>query len=75
MNLDPQNIETLVFFAVKVGALIGLGVYTIFATVIVRQEQLMAHVLEEDYEPALRILVYVHLLCAVAVFAMAFFLL
>ena len=41
----------------KTFTIIGFTVYAIFAAVIVRQEQLMANVLEESFEPVLRTLV------------------
>ena len=58
--------------ALKIFVLIGLSLYTVFALVLVRQEQLMAHVLEESSESLLRLLVYIHLLASVVVVAAAF---
>lgn len=52
--------------------LVGLGIYVGFALVIVRQEQRMADVLEEAFEPILRLLVYIHLLASVGVFFIGF---
>jgi hypothetical protein len=49
--------------------------YSIFAAVLVRQEQLMANVLEETFEPILRVLVFGHLAVAIAIFILALFLL
>lgn len=65
----------LVLVFLKILAIIGFTVYAVFAAVIVRQEQLMAHVLEESFEPVLRILAIIHLLAALAVLALAFVLL
>ena len=59
----------------KILVLVGLGVYGVFALVIVRQEQLMAHVLEEAFEPILRLLVLVHLVASLIVLLLAFLLL
>ena len=59
----------------KTFTIVGLTVYTLFAAVIVRQEQLMAHVLEEEFEPVLRILVIIHLLAALGLLVLAFILL
>lgn len=65
------NITQAIFFTVKVFALIGIGLYAIFAAVIIRQEQLMARVLEESFEPILRILVILHFAAAVGLFILA----
>lgn len=67
----PPGVQGAVFLALKIATLIGLGVYVIFSLIMVRQEQLMAKVLEEHFEPILRTLVFVHLLASVAVFGAA----
>ena len=59
----------------KTFTIVGLTVYTLFAAVIVRQEQLMANVLEESFEPVLRTLVIIHLLASLALLVLAFILL
>lgn len=63
------------FLVLKILVLIGLGVYTIFAAVMVRQEQLMDNVLEESFEPVLRILVIIHFLASLGLLVLAFILL
>lgn len=63
------------FIFLKALSLFGLGLYVIFAFVIVRQEQLMAGVLEESFEPVLRLVCVFHLLAAIAIFPLAFVLL
>jgi len=72
MNID---IATLTAAVIKIFVLLGLGVYGVFAVVMARQEQLMARVLDETFEPALRFLVYLHLAAAVGVFLLAIVLL
>lgn len=59
----------------KIFFLLGLLLYSIFAGVLVRQEQLMADVLEESFESMLRFLVMGHLVIALGVFVLAIFLL
>ncbi|MDO8451373.1 MAG: hypothetical protein Q7S76_00715 [bacterium] len=71
-GVDLSTIGLLVF---KIFVLIGLTVYVIFAAIMVRQEQLMAHVLEEAFEPVLRILAVIHFLLALGILVLAFFLL
>lgn len=69
------SIITVILTTVKILTLVGLGLYGIFAVIIVRQEQLMATVLEESFEPVLRTLVIVHFAAAVGLFFLALFLL
>jgi hypothetical protein len=67
----PQTVPALAWLMLKVITLLGIAVYVVFAGVMVRQERLMANVLEEAFEPVLRILTYVHLAMSVAVFLLA----
>ena len=69
------NAVPLAFFAIKLLVLLGLAVYAIFAGILVRQEQLMAHVLEESFEPILKILTIIHFAAALGIIALAFLLL
>jgi hypothetical protein len=64
-----------IILIIKIFFLVGLLLYSIFAAVLVRQEQLMANVLEETFEPILRVLVFGHLAVAIAIFILALFLL
>jgi hypothetical protein len=63
------------FFGLKILTLLGLSLYTIFAFVIVRQEQLMANVLDEAFEPVLKVLVISHLLVSIGMLFLAFLIL
>lgn len=56
----------------KILFLVGLLLYIVFAGVLVRQEQLMAHVLEESFEPVIRMLVIGHFIASLVVFLLAF---
>lgn len=69
------QIPLAVLLGLKILSLIGFGVYIIFAAVMVRQERLMSHVLEESFEPVLRLLTLVHLAAAIGVFLFAVILL
>ena len=55
----------------KVFVLIGLGIYIIFAFVVVRQVQLMTDTLVVGFEQAVRLLVLGHLIFAIGVFVLA----
>lgn len=70
-----MSITEFVFLILKILTLIGLGVYAIFAAVMVRQEQLMADVLEESFQPVLRILTIIHFLASLGLLVLAFILL
>jgi hypothetical protein len=65
------DITSIAFILFKFLVLFGLGLYIIFASVILRQEQLMADVLEESFEPVLRLAAILHLIAAAAVFLLA----
>lgn len=71
----PAVLPWYVFFVIKLLVLLGLGLYGVFAGIIVRQEQLMAGVLEESFEPILRVLVLIHFAAAIGLFLLAIFLL
>lgn len=68
MSPDVTNI---IFVLFKFLILFGFGLYIVFAAVILRQEQLMANVLEESFEPVLRFASFLHLVAAIAVFLLA----
>lgn len=72
--MTPQIIA-IILGTVKVFTLVGLGLYSIFAAIIIRQEQLMANVLEESFEPVLRMLTIAHFVASLGVLAIAFILL
>lgn len=66
-----MNVASAVLLSFKILVLLGIAIYVVFAAVIVRQEQLMANVLEENFEPTLRILSILHLGAALALFLFA----
>lgn len=70
-----MTVIAFVFLLLKILVLIGLGVYGVFAAVMVRQEQLMADVLEESFEPVLRTLTIIHFLASLGLFLLAILLL
>ncbi len=65
------DIVPAVLFLVKALVVLALIIYAIFAFVMVRQEHLMATVLEEKFEPVLRILTYIHLIASLATIVIA----
>ncbi len=65
------QLPAFIWLSLKILVLLGIGIYLVFAAIMVRQEQLMANVLEESFEPILRFIVLAHLIAAVAVFLLA----
>ena len=75
-----MNIITLLMAAfpwgyVKLAILIMILLYGVFAAVIVRQEQLMAKVVEVPQSPLLRLVALVHLVVAIGTLFLSFILL
>jgi len=66
-----DQVGFFMWFAVKLIVLVGLGIYIVFASVIVRQEQLMAKTIEAASEKILSILTWLHLGAAIIIFALA----
>jgi len=73
--MTEQTLPVFAFLLLKITVLVGIGVYAIFAGIMVRQEHLMANVLEENFEPILRMLTYIHLALTMIVFFLALILL
>lgn len=65
------DVTSIIFILFKFLILFGFGLYIVFASVILRQEQLMAQVLEESFEPVLRFAAIIHLVAAIGVFLLA----
>lgn len=68
-------INVSVWPILKVMFLVALGVYFLFAIVVVRQVQLMTDTLEVGFETPIRIVAVLHLILAISVFALAFLIL
>ena len=60
-----------VWLVAKIAALILLGMYLIFALVVVRQVQLMTDTIAVGFEVPIRLFSYLHLIFAVLVFLTA----
>jgi len=60
-----------IWMAVKVAALILLGIYLVFALVVVRQIRLMTTTLSLGFEAPITMLGYIHLAFAILVFLAA----
>ena len=69
--MTPENAGSMMWIGLKLMTLLGLGIYIVFAIVIVRQEQLMAKVIEAQSEKILSVLAWIHLGMSVVVFFLA----
>ncbi len=69
--MTPVDVIGFVTLVTKICTLIGLGLYAIFSGILIRQEQLMADVLEESFEPILRLLTILHFAAAVGLLILA----
>lgn len=73
--MNPQEFPVIFWLGIKILTIVGLMIYSVFAFVMVRQEGLMADVLEEGFEPVLKILAYSHLALALLMLVLSFIIL
>lgn len=69
--MTPVNFPDTLLLILKSAVLVGLALYSIFAAIFIRQEQLMAHVLEAAFEPILRLFVILHFAFSVGLILLA----
>ncbi|MEK7592145.1 MAG: DUF5657 family protein [Patescibacteria group bacterium] len=72
---ETASILPTAFLGLKILTLVGLFLYSIFAFVVFRQEQLMAGVLDEAFEPFLKVIVIVHFFASLGLLFLAFLIL
>ena len=68
--MSPDLVST-VSHIVKWLVVLSLSIYAMFAFIMVRQEHLMATVLEEKFEPVLRVLTFVHFALSIGLICLA----
>lgn len=73
--MPSEVVSNSVLIMFKIMTLIGLSLYTVFAFIMLRQGSLMDKVIDESFEPILRILTVIHLIFAVLLLIAAFILL
>lgn len=69
------DVLPVVMLILKVLVILSLLIYAVFAFVMVRQEHLMETVLEEKFEPVLRLLTYIHMALSIGLILLALVLL
>ena len=65
--------ENFIFLLIKVGLIIFLFLYLIFATVVIRQVKMMTETLEVGFETQVKFIVLLHFVIALVVFLMSIF--
>lgn len=70
-----SELPVVAFFGLKILVLTGIGVYTVFALVMVQQTKLMANVLEDPLEVVLKIIAVSHVFASIGLFLLALILL
>ena len=74
--MNPALVTNITFLVIKLMIVIGIGLYTVFAGIMVRQEQLMSKVMSASLsEPILRLFTIVHFLASIFVLLSAIVLL
>ena len=68
VNLLPR---LSIFWVVKALFIAGLGLYVAFAIIVLRQVGLMSKTLENNFNPFLKLIAWVHLLGAIFSFLLA----
>jgi len=63
--------EGTIWLAAKLGTLLLLAIYIVFAFVVLRQVSLMTQTLEVGFEKALRTIALAHLILSIAIFLFA----
>ena len=63
--MSLESLPVVAAFIAKIGVLLFLSLYALFAAIMVRQEHLMDKVIDETFEPILKVLVIVHLALAI----------
>lgn len=72
--IDAQ-LPTFALLGLKILVLVGIGVYAIFALVMVQQARLMSNILEDPFEMVLKAISLIHLVAAIGLFFLAIVLL
>lgn len=70
-----EIIEFELHLFAQIMTIIFVGLYVIFAFVVIKQVHMMNETLEVDFEKVISALAYIHFLFAIVVFVLSFFIL
>lgn len=76
--MDPGILTTgqeAFYTIVKIGLIIFLFLYVVFAAIVIKQARLMTETLEVGFELQIKFIVFLHLIVSVATLILAFILL
>lgn len=73
--MDAQQLTSIGWMVIKILTIVGLSLYSVYAAIIIRQEELMSKVLAETSEPILRLLSIIHFIASLVVIVLAIILL
>lgn len=73
--MNAVTVPIAILLGLKILVLLGIGVYTVFAVVIIQQTRLMSSVLEDPFEKVLQFISLFHLVAAIGLFSLALILL
>ena len=71
--INQVNLNDSLWFFLKVGSIIGLMIYVIFAFVVMKQVNLMTETLEIDFERPIKTVATLHFIFAIFVLIFALF--
>ena len=71
LNLLNYAQGFLPFGLLKILILVLLGIYIVFAGILIREEELIGNMVKMSFSPILRAIVLFHLLAAISIFLMA----
>ena len=68
MLFETPPLESTGWFFVKIGAIIGMALYVVFAVIVSKQVGIMTQTLEINFEKPLKLFSTLHLIASVFVF-------
>jgi hypothetical protein len=69
--MPELNVSTTVSLTIKIAAVVGLSIYSIFAFIIIKQVNLMTQTLEVDLEKAIKGVAVAHFIFSICVLVYA----
>ncbi len=73
--MDAQQLTNIGWMVIKILTIIGLSLYSIYAAIVIRQEELRSKVLAETSGPILRLLSIIHFIVTLVIIVLALILL
>ncbi len=71
MNEVLTQVSSSILFLVKIGVILFLFIYVIFAGVVIKQVRIMTETVRVGFEPQIKLLVFAHFLASLVLFFLA----